>query len=139
MTVMAGTCSRCASGNHSSHMVSLGGICIGCACTVKVRGEDPPVEKRVDTLLRAAEKSRALAAGATSGPWFAVASGVEGAGTVFHDAHVLHNDADHIAAMDPMVGHALADLFEEFARLDDQGIHPPTSIVTLAKHYLGEA
>jgi hypothetical protein len=98
VTVMAGTCSRCASGNHSSHMVSLGGICVGCACPFVMKADR--VESRTEVL----ESAAALARGQASGP----------------------------------VPIALAELFEEFARLDDQGIHPPTTVVTLAKRYLGD-
>jgi hypothetical protein len=90
------------------------------------------LEKRVDTLRRAAEKARTLAESAADSlhktyDW-------HGIGTGYREPI-----KEHIASWGPLQGVALADLFEEFARLDDQGIHPPTSVVTLAKRYLEEA
>lgn len=55
----------------------------------------------VEQVERALAAWEAAARAATPGPWFAVASGVEGAGTVLHDQRVLHNDAAHIALNDP--------------------------------------
>lgn len=52
-------------------------------------------------LLARIGEDEAVARVATGGPWFAVASGVEGAGTVLHDSHILHNDANHITRHDP--------------------------------------
>jgi hypothetical protein len=104
-----------------------------------------PVEKRVDTLRRAAEKVRALADAASLGPWEAVVLGSEGydvRGPAAPGQHRLRRtrvarcgyeqweidkaNAKYIASWHPDVARSVADMLEEFARLDDQGIHPPT-------------
>lgn len=113
-----------------------------------------PVVKRVDILRRAATLMRERAVAATPGPWDAdvmfVVGQVQGGrpgGEVIAEAHYTipreerhrhTSDANHIASWHPLVAFAAAEMLEEFARLDDQGIHPPTSVVTLAKRYLGE-
>jgi hypothetical protein len=114
-------------------------------------------EKPAETLRRAAKLMRERAEAATPGPWHAhedyVSSGTFGLVStgVNEDPsvadHVLverdHRDAEHMAGMDPLVGLALAVLFDRIAWMVEidadltERVGVPETLA-VARAYLGE-
>ena len=90
-----------------------------------------------EELTAAADMLDALVAEATDGPWRDLLMGSEGSkvvaggNTVSTARHIAlargSADATYIAAMNPLVGKALAELFRmEFTRIDaTEKVHPP--------------
>lgn len=102
-----------------------------------------------DALRASAEKLRSLTADATEGPWFA--EHLEGTWGEEHDAilvgqgkplatlpydHNGHLNADYAATMHPGVGTALADLLDDQADGDDEGVINPWALA-VARAILG--